>query len=138
MLSFEDRLLQLERLERWCCKATPYQQLRVTLPLGLLLGIVAALPAVLAPYPTPDETCQIITAEIKVQVGAFLLPADFSACPLPEQDQATRSPVFYPSREGVKSSATPNLGGTSPPYRVLRFTAIHFPLMRGRPDALEP
>ena len=47
VLSYESRSLQLERLEQWCCKATRWQLFRVTLPLGLLLGIVAGLPAAL-------------------------------------------------------------------------------------------
>lgn len=68
-MSFEDRLLQVERLERWCCKATAWQQLRVALPIGLFLGIGAGLTAGLAPYPTPDEACEIITGQMKIQPG---------------------------------------------------------------------
>ena len=100
MLSFEDRLLQLERLERWCSKAPTWQQYRVALPIGLFLGSVAGLVGGLAPYPTPDEVCEIIAYQMKIPVGASLLPADFSVCAETESDQATRSHVFYRARSG--------------------------------------
>lgn len=91
VLSYEDRLLQLERLELWCRKATTWQQYRIALPIGLFLGTAAGLLAGLAPYPTLDEACQIITAQTKVQFGASLLPEEFSACPRTELDYATQS-----------------------------------------------
>lgn len=93
MLSLEDRLPRLERLERWCCRATAWQQCRVALPIGLFLGSVAGLAAG-APYPTHNEVCEIVTYQMKIQVGASLLPSDFSACP----DQEMRSGVSYPAR----------------------------------------
>lgn len=81
LLPVGDRSNQLESLERWCCQATTWQQLRVALPIVLLLGIGAGLIADLAPCPTPDEVCDTITYQIKIQVGPSLLPAHFSVEP---------------------------------------------------------
>ena len=91
VLSYEDRLLQLERLELWCRKATNWQLLKVALPIGLFVGTAAGLAGRLAPHPTPEEeACQIMTDQIKLQFGASLLPENFSACPTTESDQAAR------------------------------------------------
>ena len=87
MLSFEDRLLQLERLERWCSKATTWQQYRVALQIGLFLGSVAGLIGAAAPYPTPDDVCEIISHQMKI--------ADLTAYAQTESDHGTRSQVFY-------------------------------------------
>lgn len=137
MLSFEDRLLQLERWERWCRKATTWQQFRVILPIALFLGTAAGLSARLTPCPTPDNVCEITTHQIKIQVGASLLLADFSVCPGTEQEGVPRSAGFYPMRERAESSAHPNFRATRLGHRFLGSTAIHFLLMRERPDTLD-
>ena len=107
MLSFEDRLLQLERLERWCCTSTLRQQLRATLPIALFLGIVAGLIAGLAPYPTPDEACEIMASQVKIQPGASLLPTNFSACPRRPEEEAAGSQVVNRARSGGRISSGP-------------------------------
>ena len=91
MLSREDRLLQLERLERWCCQASRWQQFRVIMPIGLSLGILAGLVAGLAPYPTPDEACRILAAQTKFPVDYWLVSPEFSACPAEGQNVSLRS-----------------------------------------------
>ena len=123
VLSYESRLLQLERLERWCCKATPYQQLRVTLPLGLLLGIAAALPTVLAPYQSPDEICRTITGEIKIQPGGWLLPSDFSACPAPSRNDLASYGVAY--RTGLRFKSATNTKKNAPLHRTLTVLSLN-------------
>jgi hypothetical protein len=76
------------------------------LPIALFLGIVAGLIAGLARYPTPDEACEIITHQIKLQPGASLLPAD-SACPRTPAEEAMKSQAVYRARSGGRISSGP-------------------------------
>jgi hypothetical protein len=92
-LSREDRLLQLERLERWCCQASRWQQFRVIMSIGLSLGILAGLVARLAPYPTPDEACRIVTAQTRFPVDYWLISPE--ACPAEGQNVSFRSDALH-------------------------------------------
>ena len=93
MLSREDRLLQLERLEQWCCQASRWQQFRVIMPIGLSLGILAGLVAGLAPYPTPDEACRILAAQTKFPVDYWLISTE--ACAGEGQNVSFRSDALH-------------------------------------------
>lgn len=123
MLSYESRLLQLKRLERWCCKATRWQQFRVAVPLGLFLGIVAGLPAALASYPAPDEICGILTDEIKIRVGGSILWPDFSACPAASGNERARSEIRYGTDVSFKSAV--NTKKHAPLHRTLTVRSLN-------------
>ncbi len=74
---------------------------QVALPIALFLGSIAGLIAGAAPYPAHDESCEIMSYQIKTQFGAALLAADFSVCPRAPQE-VTRSHASIARLPGSK------------------------------------
>jgi|SRR5579875_3479270 len=95
LVSFENRLLQLYRVERWCERASRWQQFQLALAFALILGTAAGAPVAAAPPMSDAQICEAITFEIRIHVP---MPDNFSACPdAPPKSRAVVQPTTVPA-----------------------------------------